>query len=62
MESLIFLLEKKVSKKVKSRHCANGSVQREWMRDEDTSSPTASDERLSRYYSPQLSKPKKIGK
>ena len=31
MESLIFLLEKKVSKKVKSRHCANGSVQREWM-------------------------------
>ena len=40
MELLIFLLEKKTTNKIKSRHCANGSVQRQWMSGEDTSSPT----------------------
>ena len=39
LESLIFLVEKK-SGKVKARHCANGSVQRKWMDEDKTSSPT----------------------
>ena len=39
LESLIFLVEKK-SGKIKARHCANGSKQREWMRSEEAASPT----------------------
>jgi len=39
LESLIFLVEKK-SGKIKARHCANGSKQRQWMDAEETSSPT----------------------
>ena len=57
MESLIFLVEKKFSQKLKSRHCANGSVQREWMRAEDTSSPTVMTESV---YVKQLCKRAKL--
>ena len=39
LESLIFLVEKK-SGVIKSRHCANGSKQRNWMDDGEVSSPT----------------------
>ena len=39
LESLIFLVEKKCGK-IKSRHCANGSKQRDWMNQEETASPT----------------------
>ena len=39
LESLIFLVEKK-SGKIKARHCANGSKQRKWMTQEETTSPT----------------------
>ena len=41
LESLIFLVEKK-SGEVKARTCANGSVQRNWMTKEDSTSPTVS--------------------
>jgi hypothetical protein len=41
LESLIFLVEKK-SGKIKARHCANGSKQRQWMDKQDTASPTVS--------------------
>ncbi len=40
LESLIFLVEKK-SGKIKARHCANGSKQRQWMSQDQTASPTA---------------------
>ena len=40
LESLIFLVEKK-SGKIKARHCANGSKQRQWMDQDQTASPTA---------------------
>ena len=43
MESLIFLVEKHDGK-VKARHCANGSVQRQWMSQEETASPTVLNE------------------
>jgi len=43
LESLIFLVEKRDGT-IKSRHCANGSLQRMWMSREDTSSPTVSTE------------------
>jgi hypothetical protein len=43
MESLIFLVEKKDGR-IKARHCANGSTQRQWMSREDVSSPTVSTE------------------
>ncbi len=39
LESLIFLVEKKDGR-VKARHCANGSKQRQWIRSEDAASPT----------------------
>ena len=39
LESLIFLVEKKCGK-IKVRHCANGSKQRQWMRPEEAASPT----------------------
>ena len=39
LELLIFLVEKK-SGIIKSRHCANGSKQRNWMDDGEVSSPT----------------------
>ena len=39
LESLIFLVEKKDGK-IKARHCANGSKQRNWMSSEDAMSPT----------------------
>ncbi len=41
LESLIFLIEKRDGT-IKSRHCANGSTQREYMMKEETSSPTVS--------------------
>jgi hypothetical protein len=43
LESLIFLTEKQDGT-IKARHCANGSVQREWMSREDVSSPTVNTE------------------
>jgi hypothetical protein len=43
LESLIFLTEKQDGT-IKARHCANGSVQREWMSREDASSPTVNTE------------------
>ena len=39
LESLTFLVEKK-SGKIKARHCANGSKQREWINSDDAASPT----------------------
>ena len=39
LESLIFLVEKKDGK-IKARHCANGSKQRQWMRSDEAASPT----------------------
>ena len=39
LESLIFLVEKK-SGKIKARHCANGSKQRQWMDSDEAASPT----------------------
>ena len=39
LESLMFLVEKK-SGKIKSRHCANGSKQREWINSDEAASPT----------------------
>ena len=39
LESLIFLVEKKDGR-IKARHCANGSKQREWMRPDESASPT----------------------
>ena len=39
LESLIFLVEKKDGR-VKARHCANGSKQRQWMRPDEAASPT----------------------
>ena len=39
LESLLFLVEKK-SGKIKARHCANGSEQREWINSDDAASPT----------------------
>ena len=39
LESLMFLVEKKDGK-IKARHCANGSKQRQWMRSEEAASPT----------------------
>ena len=39
MESLLFLVEKRDGT-IKSRHCANGSVQRNWISSENTASPT----------------------
>ncbi len=41
IESLIFIVEKRDGT-IKSRFCADGRKQREWMSREDTSSPTAS--------------------
>ena len=43
LESLIFLVEKRDGT-IKSRHCANGSTQRDYMSREDVSSPTVSTE------------------
>jgi len=43
LESLIFLTEKRDGT-IKSRHCANGSTQRDYMDREDVSSPTVSTE------------------
>jgi len=43
LESLIFLTEKRDGT-IKSRHCANGSTQREYMSREEVSSPTVSTE------------------
>ena len=39
LESLLFVTEKRDGR-IKARHCANGSAQRQWMNKEDTSSPT----------------------
>ena len=39
LESLIFLVEKKDGR-IKARHCANGSKQRNWIDPEDAASPT----------------------
>ena len=39
LESLIFLVEKKDGR-IKARHCANGSKQRNWINPEDAASPT----------------------
>ena len=39
LESLIFLVEKKDGR-IKARHCANGSKQRQWMRPDEAASPT----------------------
>jgi hypothetical protein len=39
LESIIFLVEKRDGK-VKARHCANGSTQRNYIQREDVSSPT----------------------
>ena len=39
MQSLLFLVEKRDGT-IKARHCANGSVQRNWISSEDTASPT----------------------
>ena len=39
MQSLLFLVEKHDGT-MKARHCANGSVQRNWISSEDTASPT----------------------
>ena len=39
LESLIFLVEKKDGK-IKARHCANGSKQRQWIRSDEAASPT----------------------
>ena len=39
LESLIFLVEKKDGR-IKARHCANGSKQRQWIKPEDAASPT----------------------
>ena len=39
LESLIFLVEKKDGR-IKARHCANGSKQRQWMPSEEAASPT----------------------
>ena len=39
LESLIFLVEKK-SGTIKARHCANGSKQRQWMDQDEVTSPT----------------------
>ena len=41
LESLIFLVDKR-SGEIKARTCANGSVQRNWMSKEESSSPTVS--------------------
>ena len=41
IESLIFMVEKRDGT-IKSRLCANGSKQRNWISKQDTSSPTAS--------------------
>mgnify|MGYP001790741643 FL=1 len=38
LESLIFLVEKKDGR-IKARHCANGSKQRNWINPEDAASP-----------------------
>jgi hypothetical protein len=43
LESLIFMVQKKDGR-IKSRHCANGSLQRNWMEREEVSSPTVSTE------------------
>ena len=43
LESLIFLTEKRDGT-IKSRHCANGNPQRQWMDREEVSSPTVSTE------------------
>ena len=43
MESLIFLTQKRDAS-IKSRHCANGSMQRRYMGREEVSSPTVSTE------------------
>ena len=43
MESLLFLVEKHDGS-IKARHCANGSVQCNWISSEDTASPTVSTE------------------
>jgi len=39
MQSLLFLIEKRDGTR-KARHCANGSVQQNWISSEDTASPT----------------------
>ena len=39
LESLIFLVEKKDGR-IKARHCANGSKQRQWINPEEAASPT----------------------
>ena len=39
LESLIFLVEKKDGR-IKARHCANGSKQRQWMDSDEAASPT----------------------
>ena len=39
LESLLFLTKKRDGR-VKARHCANGSKQRDWMQKEETASPT----------------------
>ena len=49
MESLIFITEKRnvddeKNRDLKARHCANGSIQRQYMEREEASSPTASNE------------------
>ena len=43
LESLIFLVEKKDGR-IKARHCANGSKQREWMSSDEAASPTVMNE------------------
>lgn len=45
METLIFLTEKRDGR-IKARTCANGSVQREWITKEESSSPTVTLEAL----------------
>ena len=42
LDSLIFLVEKKVDQTVKARTCANGKPQRQWLGKEEKSSPTPS--------------------
>ena len=45
LESLIFLVEKRDGR-IKSRHCANGSTQREYVEREEAASPTVSTESI----------------
>jgi hypothetical protein len=46
LESLLLFIVEKKSGLLKSRHCANGNPQHQWMNREEVSSPTVSTEAL----------------